>query len=239
MNPLLPLAAFIQRILVDVPCRVDDAELARVPSRGPLIMASNHINSMEIPIMLSHLYPRPITGMAKIESWSNPIFRLLYSIYRVVPVRRGEGDLNAMRQSIERLKEGFILAIAPEGTRSYLGQLQQGHPGVALLAVKSGVPVLPVVHFGGEHFWHNLRRLKRTSFHIRVGNPFGIFLHNERFNKENSQKITDEIMYQMAALLPPHYRGYYDHLERATENYLHFEPGIPSNLLRANVSAAA
>ncbi len=91
--------------------------------------------------MLSHLYPRMSTGMSKIDAWRNPIYRLLYTIYRAVPVRRGEVDLNAIKLCMERLYEEYVLAVAPEGTRSHDGQLQQGRAGVALLAVKSGAPV--------------------------------------------------------------------------------------------------
>ncbi len=234
MNPLEPVAMLVQRVLVGIPCRIHDAELAKVPARGPVIVPGNHATSLEVPIMLSHLYPRRVTGMAKIEAWRNPILRLLYWVYRIVPVRRGEGDMNAMKLSMERLKEGYILAVAPEGTRSYDGKLQQSRAGVALLAVRSGAPVMPFAHFGGEKMWDNLKHLKRTDFYLRVGNPFKVDLHGERMNKENSQKIADEIMFQIAAMLPPYYRGYYSHLEQATEEYLHFEPGVASNLLRAS-----
>lgn len=230
---LLPVAAFVQRVLVGIPCRIHDEELAKVPATGPLIAVGNHITALEVPLMLSHLYPRLVTGMAKIEAWKNPILRVLYNIYRAVPVRRGEGDLNALNLCIERLKEGYILAVAPEGTRSYTGKLQQGHPGVALLAARSAAPVMPFAHFGGENMWANLKRLKRTDFNLRVGNPFMIELGGQRLNKENSQQVTDEIMFQIAAMLPPFYRGFYANLEQATEKYIRFEHGVESNLSRA------
>lgn len=233
MHPLLPIANFIQRIVVDVPCRVDDAELARIPAKGPAIVAANHISAIEIPAMLSHLYPRKSTGLAKSESWRNPLYRLLYWIYRAVPVRRGEVDLNAIRLCLERLSEGYVLAVAPEGTRSHHGELQQARSGVALLAVRSGAPVFPLGYFGHEDLWQNMCRLKRTPFIIRVGNPFTIDLHGERMNKDTSQLITDEIMYQIAALMPPKYRGVYADFSKATEHYLKFEPGAGSNLYRA------
>jgi 1-acyl-sn-glycerol-3-phosphate acyltransferase len=233
VNPLLPVAVFIQRVLVGIACRVHDAELVKVPDAGPLIAVGNHATFLEVPVLLSHLHPRKVTGMAKIEAWKSPVLRLMYGIYRAVPVRRGEGDMNALNLSIERLKEGYILAVAPEGTRSYSGVLQQARAGIALLAVRSGAPVMPFAHFGGENMWNNLKRLKRTDFHLRVGNPFKIDLHGERMNKENSQVISDEIMYQIAAMLPPQYRGYYGQLDQATEKYLHFEPGFESNLSRS------
>jgi 1-acyl-sn-glycerol-3-phosphate acyltransferase len=230
MNPLIPVAMVVQRLLVDIPCRIDDTDFKQVPARGPLIAVANHINAIEIPIFLSHLYPRPLSGMAKSDAWQNPFFRLLYSVYGIVPVRRGEGDMTALKMCVERLAEGNILSVAPEGTRSRTGQMAQGKPGVVLLAVKSGAPILPISHYGGENLWKNLRRLKRTPIKLKVGSPFTIDLHNERLSKEVSLQITDEIMWQLAALLPPYYRGYYSNLDKATEQYLKFEPGVPSNL---------
>ena len=233
MNPLLPVAVVVQKILVGVPCKINDAELAKVPAVGPMIAIANHINSLEIPILLSHLHPRLVTGMAKSDAWKNPIYNLLYTIYRAVPVRRGEGDLNAIKLCIERLNEKYILAVAPEGTRSYHGKLQQGRPGVALLAVKSAAPVIPIAHFGGENLWKNIQRLKRTSITLKVGNPFWVDLHGERMNKEVSQQVVDEMMWQLAAMMPPYYRGYYSNLHQASEKYLRFQPGAESNLKRA------
>jgi 1-acyl-sn-glycerol-3-phosphate acyltransferase len=233
VNLLLPVANVVQRVLIDIPCRVDDAELAKVAMKGPLILAANHINALEVPTMLSHLWPRKATGLAKAEAWRNPLTRLLYWIYRAVPVRRGEVDINAVKLCLERLAEGYVLAVAPEGTRSHDGQLQEARPGIALLAVKSGAPVQPIAYFGHEAIWKNLRQFKRTPYIMRVGNPFKIDLHGERINKENSQVITHEIMYQIAALMPPAYRGFYADLSQATERYLQFEPGAGSSLPRA------
>lgn len=141
--------------------------------------------------------------------------------------------MNAIKLCLERLSDGYVLAVAPEGTRSHSGQLQEARPGIVLLAVKSGAPVQPVAYFGHEVLWSNVRRLKRTPFTIRVGNAFRIDLHGERLNKDNSQAITNEIMYQIAALMPARYRGAYADLSQATENYLKFEPGAGGSLPRA------
>jgi 1-acyl-sn-glycerol-3-phosphate acyltransferase len=231
-HPLLPVAVFVQRLLVDIPCKVDASEFKRVPARGPLIAVANHIGALEVPMMLSYLHPRPITGMAKIEAWRNPIFNILYTIYRAVPVRRGEADTSALKGCMDMLSQGAIMAVSPEGTRSHSGKLQQGHAGVVLLAVKSGAPIIPFGHYGGENIWKNLRRLRRTPVKLRVGDPFSIDLHGERLNKDLSQRIADEIMYQIAALLPPFYRGLYSDMNQATTQYLRFEPGCTSSLAR-------
>lgn len=215
--------------LLHLLCRVDDKQVERVPLQGPLILVTNHINFLEVPVLRIHLRPRPIAGLAKAEAWNNPIIGFLFNLWGAVPVRRGESDIHALRQALSVLKEGFILAIAPEGTRSHHGRLQRGHSGVATLAMRSGAPVLPLVFYGGETFKRNFTHLRRTPFHIVVGNPFCVKA-TRKATRETRQAIVDEIMYQLAALLPPAYRGVYSDLSRATETHLLFRPPLKSNL---------
>lgn len=214
-------------------CRVYGDQLVKVPTRGPLILATNHVNFLEIPALHIHLRPRPVTGLAKTESWDKPVTRFLFDLWGVIPIRRGEPDRAALRQALGVLERGYILAVAPEGTRSGHGCLQRGHPGIVMLALQSGAPVLPLVFYGGERFWQNLRRLRRTPFHIVVGNPFCVQTDGAKARRELRQQITDEIMYQLAALLPPAYRGVYAALDAATETHLRFTPLEASNLHRA------
>jgi 1-acyl-sn-glycerol-3-phosphate acyltransferase len=214
-------------------CRVDDAQLARVPDRGPLILVANHVNFLEVPLLYTHLQPRPVLGFAKAEAWDNPVIGALFDMGRAIPLYRGEADVTAFRQALKALEAGNILALAPEGTRSGHGRLQRGRPGTVVLALRSGVPLLPMVYYGGELFWHNLARLRRTEFHIVVGQSFYLDASGVKVTRQVRQQMTDEIMYQMAALLPPAYRGVYSDLAAATETYLRFPPGVESNLHRA------
>jgi len=216
--------------LTRILCRVDDAQLARVPDRGPLIIVANHVNFLEVPLLYTHLQPRSVTGFAKVETWDNPALGALFDLGRAIPLRRGEADMAALRRALKALEEGHILAVAPEGTRSGHGRLQPAHPGVVFLALRSSAPLLPVVHLGGELFWHNLPRLRRTDFHIVVGQPFYLDPGGVKVTRQVRQQMVDEIMYQMAALLPPAYWGVYSDLAAATEAYLRFPPGAASNL---------
>jgi len=219
--------------LVRLICRVYKDQLEKVPTRGPLILLTNHINFLEIPVLHTHLRPRPMTSFAKAESWDNFIIGFLFNLWGAIPIRRGEADMRALRQGLAALKEGYILAIAPEGTRSGHGRLQRGHPGVAMMALQSGAPLLPLVFYGGEKFKRNLSRLRRTPFHIVVGQPFHLHTDGVKVRREIRRQMTDEVMYQLAALLPPAYRGHYANLDAATERFLRFSSPSLSNLRRA------
>ena len=195
--------------LVTAICRVDDAQMTRVPASGPLILVTNHVNFLEVPVLHSRLRPRRVLGLAKAEAWKNPVLRWLFNLWGGIPVRRGETDLAALRKCLEVLKEGAILVIAPEGTRSRHGRLQRGRSGIVTLAIRSGAPILPLGFYGGEKLGHNLRRLRRTEFHIRVGEPFHLEPGDGRLTQERRQALVDDIMRKLAALLPPAYRGEY------------------------------
>jgi 1-acyl-sn-glycerol-3-phosphate acyltransferase len=122
--------------------------------------------------------------------------------------------------SLEALKNDEIFVIAPEGTRNKTGILIKAQPGVITLALRSGAPLLPVAHWGGENFSKNIKSLKRTDFHIRVGEPFKLDPGTERITREVRQQMVDEMMYRLAAMLPEYYRGAYSDLENATEKYM-------------------
>jgi 1-acyl-sn-glycerol-3-phosphate acyltransferase len=214
-------------------CQVNDAQLAQVPDRGPLIIVANHVNFLEVPLLYTHLQPRPVTGFAKVETWSNPALRLLADLWGAIPLSRGEADVSALRQALAALEAGHIVTMAPEGTRSGDGRLQRGYPGAVLLALRSGAPLLPVVCYGGELFWQNLPRLRRTAFHITVGRPFYLNPGGVKVTRQVRQQMADEVMYQMAQLLPPAYRGAYSDLAAATEKHLRFPANVESRFRRA------
>ncbi len=208
--------------LTGLMCRIDAPDLQQIPAHGPLILVANHVNFLEIPLIFTRLRPRPITGLVKAETWQNPFMAILFNIWGGIPVRRGEADVNALRRSLIALDKGHILAVAPEGTRSGDGRLGCGQPGVVMLALRSHAPILPVAYYGGERLGHNLPRLQRTDFRIRLGKPFVLDAGGERVNGDLRRKMVDEIMYQVAALLPEEYRGYYRNMEHSSTNYLHF-----------------
>ena len=127
---------------------------------------------------------------------------------------RYNADIAALREVLARLKKGWALAMAPEGTRSKTGTLLPARPGASYLASKSGVLVIPVGVIGTED-WRvkqNLRRLRRTEVLLRVGKPFTLPPLPVKDREAALAAYTDEIMCQIAALLPPEQRGAYaDH----------------------------
>jgi len=203
------IVSAILKLGIQILCRIDAPDIHKVPPRGPLIAFSNHTGQLEVAVMFAQLQPRPITGWVKIESWDNPFLRWLFNLWGAIPVKRGEADTSALRKAMEAIQQGCIFGVAPEGTRNITGRLRHAHPGVVMLAILSRAPLLPIAHWGGEDFRKNLARLKRTDFHIRVGKPFCLKVEGIKMTREIRQQIADEMMFRLAELLPPEYRGEY------------------------------
>lgn len=224
---LYKIIAFLIKVGTSIVCRIDAPDLHKLPMRGPLIVYSNHTGQIEVAVFFGHLQPRPITGWAKVEAWDNAFLNWLFNIWGLIPVRRGEGDTSALRKALAALENGYVFGIAPEGTRNVTGRLKRALPGAVMLALHAKVPLVPVAHWGGENFLKNLSRLKRTDFHIRVGDPICLKVDGVRVTKEMRQQIADEMMYQLADLLPAEYRGEYEKVTEYVKSYTE-ECRIPS-----------
>jgi 1-acyl-sn-glycerol-3-phosphate acyltransferase len=221
MKRIQPAVSWLIRGITNILFRIDQVPLQMVPKHGPLILVMNHIGSLEVPLLYSHLQPRRIIGVVKVETWDNPLMGWLFDVWEAIPIRRGEVDMDAFHRSLDVLAVGEMLGVAPEGTRSYHGRLQRARPGVVILALHSGAPILPVAHWGGEKLSCNLKRMKRTDFHIKVGRPFYLEANDGKATRVIRQEMVDEVMGQIAALLPVEYRGEYANLG-ATTKYLRF-----------------
>jgi 1-acyl-sn-glycerol-3-phosphate acyltransferase len=208
--------------ITTVLCRIEKDELEKIPADGPMILAMNHIGSIEVPLLRAQVRPRRVISLAKIETWDSKLMGWLFDLWESIPIRRGEVDLGALQGCLDCLSAGDFLGVAPEGTRSYDGKLLSGRPGIVLIGLHSGAPIVPVVHWGVEDFPKNIKHLKRTDFHIRVGKPFILVTNGERINSKLRQEMADEIMYQMAILMPENYRGKYAHSAPPPMKYLRF-----------------
>ncbi|MCO1599911.1 lysophospholipid acyltransferase family protein [Desulfosporosinus nitroreducens] len=123
-----------------------------MPNEGPVILAINHV-SMWDPVVAACSIPRKASFMAKEELFSIPILGTIFSKLGAFPVKRGQGDMNAIRQSLTILKGGGVLGLFPEGTRSKTGEIQKGMPGMVLLMEKSQASVVPVKVSGTRHMF--------------------------------------------------------------------------------------
>jgi len=200
-------------------CRINANGIESVPNKGPLIVVSNHTGQLEVAVFFGLLAKRPITGWAKMEAWDNAFINWLFNLWGLIPLRRGEADTSALRKAVKALEEGYIFGIAPEGTRNITGRLKRAHPGAVILALHSGAPILPIVHWGGEKFLRNLVRFKRTDFYVRVGKPFKLKIDKVKITREIRQQITDEIMLHIAELLPSQYRGEYENMLKPSQPF--------------------
>lgn len=204
------------RLAARVLLRVEATGLEQMPASGPVLLVVNHVNFIE-PLLVYVLLPRQVTGLAKAELWSNPISRLVAQSWGSIPIRRGEIDLNAIRRALQVVRQGGVLGLAPEGTRSRHGRLQRGRSGVALLALRApDTLILPLAVYGQEQFYRNLRRLRRTAVQMVMGQGFYLDVGQARVTHEMRQAISDEIMMRIAALLPPQYRGVYSNMSPST-----------------------
>jgi 1-acyl-sn-glycerol-3-phosphate acyltransferase len=207
---LYKFVAFVVKWGIHIICRIDAKGIDKIPLKGPVIGYANHSAMIEVPVFFGLLQPRKITGWAKIELWDNWFFHWLFDLWHIIPIRRGEADTTALRKAIEAINEGYVFGLAPEGTRNITGKLKRAHPGVVMLVTHANAPLFPIAHWGGENFTKNIRRLKRTDFHVRIGDPVCLKLEGVRVTKEVRQQIVDEMMYRLAELLPPEYRGEYE-----------------------------
>jgi 1-acyl-sn-glycerol-3-phosphate acyltransferase len=211
---------FLVRVYTRVTCRLDISDLQKFPMHGPLIAIANHTGQIEVPLIFAHLQPRKLTGWAKIETWDNKFLNWVFNIWGIIPVRRGEADMHALKAALRALENGFIFGVAPEGTRNYTGILRRALPGTVIVALHSGAPIIPIAHWGGEAFLKNLKRFKRTDFHIRIGEPFKINVEGVKVTGEVRQQIVDEMMYELAKYLPEEYRGEYADMSKATTRFI-------------------
>jgi len=197
--------------------RIEKVEgLENIPPNGRVIMMFNHIGFID-PLAIMHVSPRDPVPMMKAEALAFPVIGHLPKWWGVVPIWRGEVDLLAIRQSLAVLEAEEPLLIAPEGTRN--PSLQQGKLGMAYLAARAQAPVLPVAVDNTEGYptFPFSRRWRAPGAVIRFGKPFRFKATARNPNRQLLRKMTDEAMYILAALLPPHRRGVYADLEHATQ----------------------
>lgn len=222
------MRAFL-RGLVRVGARVEMEGVDRVPMEGPLVVTLNHLSFLD-PMVLLGDFPRYLDGVVAAEVLNVPIIRQILTWYGVIPVKRGEYDRRVLDWAVGVLKQGRALALAPEAGIDSSYALRQARDGAAYMALKSGARILPVAITGTQaaqgkvdseakglslrgmesfHLW----RLRRRKLDVTLvfGSPFSLDAAGRswREKRRSMEEATEEIMRQIAALLPSHYQGVY------------------------------
>jgi 1-acyl-sn-glycerol-3-phosphate acyltransferase len=196
--------------------RVEGIE--QVPATGPVVLIANHVNFLD-PVLTYTIHRRYVKGLTADKTFRQAFFRFLAWSVDAIPVARGTPDLSAIRACVETLEAGWALYIAPEGTRSGHGRLQEAHAGVVVVLSRADqqIPVFPIAYIGLEHFWPTFRKLRRTPVRIVVGEPFYVSWPEGRVHQAEREQILSEMMGAIAVLLPPENRGRYaDQVGRAS-----------------------
>ena len=216
ITPFIRVMAFAERTALRCLTRVRiDGPIGRIPKDGPLIIASNHLSNADGVLVGGWLTPalgRRIHWLGKREFLEWPIVGRMAQAGSVHPVDRGTADLEAYRLAERILAEGHVLVVFPEGTRSPTGALQEAKDGLAMLALRSGAPILPVAITGTDRFWPKGRLFRLGGrIGLNVGEAFRVadILPSTVDRKTAKRLATPAIMGRIAELLPSRYRGAY------------------------------
>jgi 1-acyl-sn-glycerol-3-phosphate acyltransferase len=174
-----------------------------IPKKGPYIIVSNHLSWTDIPLVPLYI-PGKVVYMAKEEAFYSKLGWLVRFL-GAFPVKRGEGDRQAIRAADEQLKKGKTFIIFPEGTRSKTHTMNKANAGVGMIALRAQVPVLPVAIWGSE----NALKKFGADVTISYGEPMYLKPSGSKITREDINNSTEQVMRVIASMLPPQYRGVY------------------------------
>lgn len=160
-----------------------------IPKEGPVIICSNHISNFDPPIV-GITTPRHIHFMAKEELFEKKGIGWILQNVKAFPVKRGMRDRQALRNGLDILKDGGVLGLFPEGTRSKTGEVGKGLAGAGFFALRSNATVIPCAIIGPYE--------KRNPLKVVYGPP--VEMETFRTNKASAQEVTDEIMASIAKI---------------------------------------
>ena len=217
ITPLITVMTVGGRIFGRAMSRVSiEGAIDEIPRDGPLIIAANHASNLDVPVIGSWLIPllgRRIHWLGKKELFDWPVIGWMAANGGVHPVDRGAADVEAFRLAQRILDGGHVLFAFPEGTRSPDGALQEARGGLALLALRTEAPIVPIGISGSDRVWPKGQRLPHPGGRVtvRIGRP--IHLANELpagIDRSAAKSLaTSLIMRRIADLLPARQRGVY------------------------------
>lgn len=184
----------------------------KVPATGPYLVIYNHVSILDPPFLLAE-WPTWLEAVAASDVLRRPTQAPLVWLYGVIPVDRGKPDRRFLDYVVAVLGEGYPIAFAPEGTRSHVPGMRRAWTGLAYIADRSRVPIVPVGVVGTEdEAMKKALRGQRPPVHIRIGEPFRLPpLEAWPLPRKQARRLNADLaMYRIADLLPPPYRGVYD-----------------------------
>jgi len=207
----------IIRLIFKILSRVEVVGLENVPRQGPAIIATNHMSLADPPLVFAVVKRKDITALIT-DTYKHkiPICWLVNGVGGIW-INREQADLRALRLALDHLSAGGLLGIAPEGTRSKVGSMIPAKTGVAYLANKAEVAVIPAAVSGSEIAFREMRHFRRPYLKLQFGKPFCLPPIDRKNREEQLQRNTDEIMCRIAAMLPEKYWGVYQDHPRLAE----------------------
>ena len=205
-------------VIINLIANVKIDGMENIPKNGGFVIATNHLGRLDVALLFYALDGDFILTIAeKYEHhWLfGPIGNAMDGIW----LDRFNADVPAIREVLTRMKAGGILVIAPEGTRSKTETMAEGKPGVAYLALKAGLPIVPVGLVGTEDrvVVERLQHFKKSEIKIIVGRSFNLPPIQRKDRDVSLKQYTDEIMCRIGVLLPEKYRGVYAEHPRLKE----------------------
>ncbi len=164
-----------------------------MPKEGGVLLCTNHIHNFDPPIV-GIVAPRPVHFMAKEELFSVPILGRLVPHLNAFPVKRGMSDREALRKGLKVLKDGHVLGLFPEGTRSKTGELGKGLAGAGFFALRTDAAVVPCAIIGPYKVFSRLK--------VVFGHPLD--MSSLRNNKASAEETTEVIMNEIRKLIEAH-----------------------------------
>ncbi|MCX7749796.1 MAG: 1-acyl-sn-glycerol-3-phosphate acyltransferase [Clostridia bacterium] len=193
---LMMLKGFVKLLLniyFSIFYRVKLVNKGNIPPKGGAILCANHVGQMDM-FFIGYKIKRMIHYMAKEELFRNPLQSAFIRWAGAFPVRRGTGDVEAIKTALKIIKQGHILGIFPEGTRRKDGQSGTVKPGVAMFAVKTGVPIIPVAIEGNYKLFGKVKVVFGKPYYLEVEK-------GKKYSNDELIELSQGIMKEVYALL--------------------------------------
>lgn len=197
------------RFLFGVLTRLEVRGLADFPQAGGCLVVVNHLSALDGPLVYCLLPREDVSALVANKHLRNPVYRWVVETVRGIWIDREHPGVESLRQARQFLKQGGVLGIAPEGTRSRYRTMIPAKMGAAYLADKSEAWIVPTAIYGTERVVTAWLCLRRPQIVVQFGEPFRLPPLERKQREAALRRNTDEMMYRIAALLPEVYRGVY------------------------------